>query len=181
VPLTADVLRKRAYEAHLQRDFDQAVQLYGQLVEVSTAPLDYACYAQVLHLLGRYAEAADFLQRAYKSQPTDPFILLHLALLKAACPESEFRDGEMAVELATSLCALSDGKNWLHLSILAAAYAEVGQFEQAIEAAHAAYELAPIEEKDRRKARIEQYRKCIPYRCSPEKDRDLLVLRPERQ
>jgi len=48
----------------------------------------------------------------------------------ATCPESRYRDGKRAVELAEKAIALKDDANFL--DTLAAAYAEAGRFQEAI-------------------------------------------------
>jgi tetratricopeptide (TPR) repeat protein len=48
----------------------------------------------------------------------------------ATCPESRYRDGKRAVELAEKAVVLRDDANFL--DTLAAAYAEAGRFQDAI-------------------------------------------------
>jgi hypothetical protein len=49
----------------------------------------------------------------------------------ATCPEDRIRDGKRAVELAKRACELSSGELASCVGTLAAAYAEVGEFEAA--------------------------------------------------
>src|SRR5262249_49421907 len=55
-----------------------------------------------------------------------------LAQLLATCPDDKVRDGKRAVQYATTACELTDWKVPSCLETLAAAYAEAGQFEEAI-------------------------------------------------
>lgn len=55
-----------------------------------------------------------------------------LAWLLATCPVGKHRDGKRAVELATKACELTNWKEANNIDTLAAAYAESGDFEQAI-------------------------------------------------
>lgn len=56
-----------------------------------------------------------------------------LALLLATCPNPRIRDGKRAVEQATKACELSGWKDASAFNALAAAYAEAGDFEKAIQ------------------------------------------------
>jgi tetratricopeptide (TPR) repeat protein len=55
-----------------------------------------------------------------------------LAWLWATCPKEEVRDGKKAVEYAKKACELTDWNELYYLDTLAAAYAEMGQFDEAI-------------------------------------------------
>src|SRR5581483_4647540 len=54
------------------------------------------------------------------------------AWLWATCPEGPFRDGKKALESAKKACDLTSYKTPSYLSVLAAAYAETGDFQEAI-------------------------------------------------
>ena len=63
---------------------------------------------------------------------TDPESLRRLAWLCATSPYAEVRDGRKAVRFAELACQVTGGRNTGLLSILAAAYAEAGDFEKAV-------------------------------------------------
>jgi len=82
---------------------------------------------------GRYAEALQALDRALADAPDNHFLLNNKAWLLATCPVAECRDGKQAIEVATRACELT---NWVHaayLDTLAAAYAEAGDFSNAVQ------------------------------------------------
>jgi len=56
-----------------------------------------------------------------------------LAKLLISCPSAKYRDGSKAVGYATEACKLTDWKRPDLLSTLASAYAEAGQFDDAIQ------------------------------------------------
>jgi hypothetical protein len=58
--------------------------------------------------------------------------LNNLARLLCACGDDQVRDGPAALELARRACDLTGWKRANELDTLAAAFAEVGDFEQAI-------------------------------------------------
>ena len=54
------------------------------------------------------------------------------AWIRATCPDARYRDGKLAVASATRACELTNGKDTGALAILAAAWAEAGDFAQAV-------------------------------------------------
>ena len=57
-----------------------------------------------------------------------------LADLLATCPETEYRDGNTALEYAQKVIAQAEEENAEDFHILAAAYAEAGNFQEAVQA-----------------------------------------------
>jgi tetratricopeptide (TPR) repeat protein len=68
--------------------------------------------------------------------------LNNIARILSTCSDAEFRDGPRAIQLAEQANKLSDGKNPFFVRTLAAAYAETGRFNDAINAAQRALDLA---------------------------------------
>ncbi len=68
--------------------------------------------------------------------------LNNLAVLLATAPEAGLRNGAEAVQLAERACALTANRNPVMLTTLAAAYAEAGRFEEAIQTAQQAIKFA---------------------------------------
>jgi hypothetical protein len=66
----------------------------------------------------------------------------NVAWLLATCPNSDVRDGMRAVRIAEGAVALTSRRNRDLLDTLAAAYAEAGRFDQAINSMREAVELA---------------------------------------
>lgn len=88
------------------------------------------------------------------------------AWLLATCPVAAVRDGNKAVALARKACARSDWKNPASIDTLAAAYAEAGEFEQAVRYQTMALELAGSDADDSFRQRLRLYRERRPYRES---------------
>ena len=91
-------------------------------------------------------------------------VISRLALLLAASPDELCRNGPEAVAYAKEACEITEWKDWVATSLLAAAYANEGDFAEAIKYAKITKDLAPTEEKETRQERIEMYQANIPYR-----------------
>jgi Flp pilus assembly protein TadD len=89
----------------------------------------------------------------------------NVAMLLAAGPDG-VRDGKRAVELATRACELTDWKDPVILDTLAAAYAEVGDFDKAVEYQKKAlsFPTFPKAEEAGGRARLDLYANKRPYR-----------------
>ncbi|TWT37312.1 lipoprotein NlpI [Posidoniimonas corsicana] len=83
--------------------------------------------------VGKHKEALDDFARAYEQTPDDSGLLNNFAWTLATSPVDELRNGERAIELAKRACEVTDYKQPHILSTLAAAYAETGDFESAID------------------------------------------------
>jgi protein O-mannosyl-transferase len=92
--------------------------------------------------LGRIDEAIAHYREAIRLQPEGLQAINNLAWLLAAEPEARYRNGAEAVALATRACELTKYENPLPLATLAVAFAETGQFPEAVAYAERAQELA---------------------------------------
>jgi len=123
---------------------------------------------------GRQAEAIAYYEKALKLESKDDGILNNLAWVLATSPDEKLRNGRRAIELATDACKLTEYKLPHILSTLAAAYAETGDFTNAIKWATKAVELAnkgkgddkesDQETKDAVKKELENYKAKKPTR-----------------
>ena len=101
-------------------------------------------------------------------------ILNHLPVLNQTAwvlsthPDASFRNGAQAVELAERAVKLSAGRDLAILDTLAAAYAEVGRFREAIQITHRNLMLATQRNNQRLaealKARVALYEAGTPFR-----------------
>jgi tetratricopeptide (TPR) repeat protein len=126
----------------------------------------YAWRGGVYHRMGRYGRAISDYERSLQIEPDRMHVLNNLAWLLATCPEDEIRDGPRAVGLARRACELSKWQNPPMLGTLAAAYAETGQFEKAIEYQEKAISLVSEEKSDEYRQPLELYHQRTPRRDS---------------
>jgi len=154
-------LRKRDYELAVL-DFSEAFRL---------DPYDAAAYlgrGTAWHLQGDFEHALNDFQQAVQLDPKSADAYSALALLRATCPDAKYRDGATAIMDAAKACELSAWKNWTCLGVLAAAYAEVGDFESAVKWQEQSVDLATAD-KDKLQAfeRLQLYKAARPLRVEP--------------
>lgn len=115
---------------------------------------------------GSFLNALQDFERVTKLKPKASNAYDHSAWILATCPDDKLRDGKKAVELATKACELSKWKKYTFVETLAAAYAEVGDFEQAIKYQKQATSMDGISETNRTNVqnRIELYVQHKPFR-----------------
>ena len=82
------------------------------------------------------------LSRVFSLDRNDPTTLNDIAWLLATSPDASVRNGLTAVRLANRAFELAGKRNAAILGTLAAAYAEDGRFDEAVETAHRARSLA---------------------------------------
>jgi Flp pilus assembly protein TadD len=108
-------------------------------------PSDVDCQttlAIALEEKGNPVEAIQHYQKALELAPRAIPTLTNLAWLLATSPDASLRNGPKAIELAKQADRLVGGTNTLVLRTLAAAYAENGEFANAIRTARSAMQLA---------------------------------------
>jgi tetratricopeptide (TPR) repeat protein len=91
----------------------------------------YTLRANAYSRLGRKSEALNDFQSAIKLSKTDPFCRAGAAWLYATTADAQLRSGANAVALATEAAKLTQWKDDTVLDVLAAGYAEAGDFASA--------------------------------------------------
>lgn len=117
---------------------------------------------------GKPNEAISHYKTALEIDPNDTQALNNMAWTLATAPNALIRDGAKAVELAERANVLTRGKNAVIAATLAAAYAEMGRFDEAVETGKHAEQLARLEGNDARadsvRSQIEVYKSGSAFR-----------------
>jgi tetratricopeptide (TPR) repeat protein len=155
--------------AFLQKDrVDDAITEYQNALQIRP---DYAeAHSNLGNILahkGKADEAIAHFQKALQIAPANPSIQNNLAWLLATGAEASLRNGHKALELAQQANELTGGENPLILHTLAAAFAENGQFSEAVETAQRALRLAEAHSNSRLagqlKTQLELYHAGKPF------------------
>lgn len=100
--------------------------------------------------------------------PTNTSALNGYAWMLSTCTEERFRNGKLAVQLATQACKLDGWKNCNYIDTLAAAYAECEDFTNAIKYATQAIDIDSQPYKlNGAKRRLSYYKENFPAREWP--------------
>jgi tetratricopeptide (TPR) repeat protein len=111
----------------------------------------------------QYHQAISDFNKAISMNPLDAEAYNNLAWLLATAKAQGIRNGKRAVELALNACGLSDWKNAEYLDTLAAAYARVGDFDNAVKWQEKVLESAKSAETSEYLQRLLFYREHKPW------------------
>ena len=147
----------------------QALTALKKAAEINPSAIQaHGILSYVYKRMGRTSEAIDVLRLGLTQVPGDFGLAVRLAWLLATSKEATLRNGEEAVRLTKAICEETEYQFPGIIDVLAAAYAETGQFKQASETAQQAYSLAistgqtaPAEQIQ---SRLKMYQSQKPYR-----------------
>lgn len=151
---------------------DQAIVQYQAALRSNPAyPEAHYNLADALYTRGSVAEALVHWRAVLRAEPNHLVLLNRMARVLAASPEPSVRNGAEAIVLAERAARLSGRREPAILDTLAAAYAAVGRFPEAVETARQALELAARENQpalvEALKTRIALYEARTPLREIP--------------
>jgi len=155
-----------------QRRLDDAIREYHEVVRLQPghSPAQYRLY-NAYCLQQNFGAAADTLRRVTGQAPQDATARLTLAWLLATCPDDRVRNGEEALQHARAARRLIGVDHYDVLDVLAAAHAELRQFDQALSIAEEAVQQAQRQGHQQQASTIEQraasYRAGKPWRGPP--------------
>jgi tetratricopeptide (TPR) repeat protein len=152
-------------------ELDSAIQAFRSALVLRPLDVDsHTTLAIALEERGNPAEAIQHYQKALELSPSSIPTLTNFAWLLATSQDASLRNGPRAVELAKQADRLVGGTNTLVLRTLAAAYAENGEFANAIRIATSAMQLARMHGQDSVATALDQqialYQLGMPYRAT---------------
>jgi Flp pilus assembly protein TadD len=127
--------------------FDDAIASYRKAVQFEPRNAEFQNnLGYALFQKGDLREAIAHYQTSLEIQPQNAITCKNLAWLLATSPEASVRNGAMAVELAGRAIRLCGSPDPTFIGTLAAAYAEAGQFSEAVKTAQRAQQLAATQD-----------------------------------
>jgi Flp pilus assembly protein TadD len=114
-------------------DFQNAISDYNSAIRLAPDfSMNYAARANAYAAEGEFDKAVADNSKAIELGPKNAEAYNSLGWLLATCRDEPVRNGKQAVAAAQRACELTAWKNWSFIDTLAAACAEAGDFDQAI-------------------------------------------------
>lgn len=131
-PKSSYAIAERGYVALRQGRNAEAIVDFDRSLDLDPSDANtFANRGYAHQRRGDLAPARDDFRRSAELSPDDPDVLVQLAWLLAAAPEAAVRDGEAAVKAATHACELTKWSRPDALGALAAAHAELEDYDRA--------------------------------------------------
>ena len=148
---------------------DEAIAHFQRVLKIQPGfALAHGNLAMALIRNGQAREAIAQYQLFLKLQPDNADALSDLAWVLATWPEASIRNGTEAIQLTRRANQLTGGQDPMTLRALAAAYAEGGQFAEAVSVARRALELAESQSNgaldEELRAQLKSYQAGSPFR-----------------
>jgi tetratricopeptide (TPR) repeat protein len=150
---------------------EDAVQAFRRAIELKPdVQFGFFNLGCALYACGRRAEAIAAYREGIERDPVSPQLATSLAWALATDEDDGLRNGTEAVRLALEACEATQYGDPAVLDVLAAAYAEAGQFEEAVTTERRALELAQATRQTQPtqayEKRLDLYKSGRPFRSS---------------
>jgi tetratricopeptide (TPR) repeat protein len=146
---------------------DEALAEYRKVIEINPKNADAHCnLAETLLQVNALREALDEYETALRLNPDQGTALARLAWIRATAQDASVRNGEEALRLAQHAEALAQGNDATVLRVLAAAFAENKQFDEAAATARRACGLPKMDDalREALQADVQRYELRLPTR-----------------
>lgn len=162
-PRNAYVLAVRAQGWYYRTDYVKSIADCDAALKIDPAnTIAIATRRACLEMRGEWDLLLSELQATQKAKPSAEANNA-LAWFLATCPSDKHRNGAMAIELASTAVNMTEQKDGTMLDTLAAAYAEAGRWEQAVETEDKAIAIAEESLKEEFLARKKSYAEKQAY------------------
>ena len=153
-------------------DLDKSIATCNQLLEISPNAVPAHMFrARAYARKKQYADAKRDFESAIGGLKPEylKYQLAGIAWVHATSPMEELRDGKKAIDEAIKSCEIYGWRNEFSLEALAAGYAELGKFDDAVKYQQQALELKPgIADRKHMEQRLALYKKHEAFREGPE-------------
>ncbi len=160
-----EAVSSRGFTHYLKGDSKKAVEDFTRAIKINPeSPLAHNNRAFNRQILGQYKEAIEDYNKAIELAPKYALAHQNKAWLLATCPDDKIRDGKQAIESARTAGELREWKAITDIKSLAAAYAEVGDFDKAVEWQQKAVDMAEGDAKSGEEEMMKLYKAKAPFR-----------------
>jgi tetratricopeptide (TPR) repeat protein len=166
-PQYREAYNNRAIAYRRKNDNERAIADYTEAIRLSPQRgMYYRNRGTALTDLREYARALADYNEAIKIDANDASANDSASWIMATAPDAKLRDGKRAVTLAMKACELTQWKNGSYVDTLAAAYAEDGNFPEAVRRQEQALADAEFEKSEGKNARtrLKLYKSGKPVR-----------------
>jgi tetratricopeptide (TPR) repeat protein len=130
-PQEPDYYASRARVYRNKREYDKVIADCNETIRLAPQePAYFVSRASAYSVKKEYAKAIADYNEAIRLAPKYAYACNSLAWILATCPDASCRDGKRAVDMAKKAFELDASSD--HKDTLAAAYAELGNFEEAV-------------------------------------------------
>lgn len=148
-----------------KKEWDKALLDFNQAIAIDTKDsFSYLLRGNAWDGKKEITKAVADFQEAIKINSRYAAAYNKLASILATYPDAKIRDGRKAIEYATQACELTSWKESFYLETLASAYAEAGEFENAVKWQIKVLEMSTSDlDKKTSLSRLELYKAKKPF------------------
>lgn len=166
-PKYAAAFYTRGHAWRRKKQYDEAIADYDDAVRFGFNNSELCwCRAECWYAKRDFKKSIADYEEAVRFDPKDHASLNNLATIFATASVDKLRDGKRAVELARRALDL-DQKNPRYMPTLAAAFAEIGDFTEAVRWQERAMENPVYKSDPQAQIRLEAFRRMEPLRTKP--------------
>lgn len=150
-----------------RKEYDKAIAEFSDLLSTNPRYFFPLYNRGEAYLKSRqFAKAKADIDLAMMNEPRVPALHINLARILATAPDAKLRDGKKAVEEAKKAVDMIRYRDGRYLDTLAAAYAETGEFDKAVETQQKALDDPDFmkDDGDGARKRLTLYRDKKPFR-----------------